>query len=1029
MSVKINGVFAMRKKSTILIVDDAELNRMALRKILEDAYDILEAADGKTALKILAQKKEQISAVVLDLIMPEFSGYDFMKEYHVSEKYKAIPVVIATADNSPKTEQACLELGAWDFISKPYNPGIICCRMKNAIERSQLQISKELKYRAEFDLTTDLYNKEKFFQVTKVMFEEFPDEKYVMYSLDVEKFKVINAFFGEEEGNKLLKFLADYLKQYAKEQEHITYGSIEGDIFCICTSFTRKKEVNAFIESMRSLLSNYPLEFDIVIAIGIYFLDDLSLPVSEMFVKANLATRQCKGNYIKRHAYYSEEMGETVFKEQKIANSMKHALETEQFVLYLQPKYSLQTNSMDGAEVLVRWKDPEKGMVSPGEFIPVFERNGFIMKLDYYVWDKTCALIRKWIDEGKNPFPLSVNISRVSLYNPNLVNIICGLVEKYQISPKLLQLELTESAYTSNPKTIKDMMTEFQKRGFYVLMDDFGSGYSSLNVLKDIAVDILKIDMKFLSETDAVGRGENILASVVRMAKWLNMPVVAEGVERREQVLFLRSIGCEFVQGYYFAKPMAIEEYEKLAFSENTHFVEKDYSNTDSTDTLWNSTSQMEILFSNMLQAVGVYEYKDNHVEIIRVNEAYYDLFGYSDVDHLQKNIKESFDTNDYTNLMKAFAEVVENEDVVEFEGRRHLDSGKTIWINVKFKYVRKVGESHVIYGAITDISDQKEIDKELKKYRAAVSATEALEETILVVDDMEINRESLAAIFEGTYRVLEASNGQEALEVLEKNAYQIDMILLDLTMPVMDGIEFLKCKKENPDMEDIPVIIITAEDSAEQQIEMIQMGAEDYVIKPFIPEVVTCRVGNVLTSKRRYGQVLREMAKSFEAKMADKEELDEITGLYNRYAAGKIMQHVLDNTDKMQALLMVGMEFLSDFGAERKNQLIFAFAEMLQKCFRKSDVLSRYDEDKIVILMVNTPSVEFLERRCDSMLDVVSVLERESRGNMRCNIGAVVAESSGCILGDLLQEAQKALTEAEQKGNYQYTICQINGG
>lgn len=1019
----------MTKKNTILIVDDAELNRLALKKILGASYELLEASDGRRALEVLEENKEQISAIILDLIMPEFSGYDFMKEYHASGKYSEIPVIIATADNSPKTEQACLELGAWDFISKPYNPGIICCRMKNAIERSQLQISKELKYRAEFDLTTDLYNKEKFFQVTREMMDAYPDEKYVMYSLDVQKFKVINAFFGEEEGKKLLKFLADYLKKYAKEQEHITYARVEGDIFAVCTSFNRKKEINTFIERMRELLSNYPLEFDIVIAIGIYFVEDITQQINEMYVKANLATRQCKGNYIKRHAYYSDEMGEAIFKEQRIANSMKHALETEQFVLYLQPKYGLQSNNLDGAEVLVRWMDPERGMISPGEFIPVFERNGFIMKLDYYVWNKACELIRKWLDEGKTPHPVSVNISRVSLYNPNLVNIICGLVDKYQIPPRLLQLELTESAYTSNPKTIKDMMTEFQEKGFAILMDDFGSGYSSLNVLKDIAVDILKIDMKFLSDTDTAGRGENILASVVRMAKWLNMPVVAEGVERKEQVLFLRSIGCEFVQGYYFARPMAVEDYEKLAFSEDTHFVDKEEADEGSTDNLWTSTSQMEILFSNMLQAVGVYEYKDNHVEIIRVNDAYYNLFGYSDVDHLQKNIKESFDSNDYNKLMEAFAAVVENEDVVEFEGKRYLDSGRAVWISIKFKYIRKVGESHVIYGAISDISDQKEIDKELKKYRAAVSATAALEETILVVDDMEINRESLAAIFEGSYRVLEASNGQEALEVLEKHAYQVDMILLDLTMPVMDGIEFLKCKKENPDIEEIPVIIITAEDGAEQQVETIQMGADDYVIKPFIPEVVICRVANVLNSKRRYGQVLREISNTVEEKMADMEELDATTGLYNRYAAGKIMQHVLDTSDKMQAILMIGMGFMEDFGRERRNQLMFAIAEMLQKCFRKSDVLARYDEDKIVILMVDTPSVDFLERRCESMLEEAFLLEKESRGSMYCNIGAIVTENNICVLSDLLREAEKAMEEAKEKGNYQYTVFHVNGG
>ena len=213
--------------------------------------------------------------------------------------------------------------------------------------------------------------------------------------------------------------------------------------------------------------------------------------------------------------------------------------------------------------MLVRWIDPERGMILPGDFIPVFEQNGFIMKLDYYVWEKTCQLLRRWLDEGRNPYPISVNVSRVSLYNPRLAEVLGDLVKQYDIPPRLLQLELTESAYTTNQQSTKAIMSTLQQMGFCILMDDFGSGYSSLNVLKDIEVDVLKIDMKFLSNTENEARSENILAAVVRMAKWLNLPVIAEGVERKEQVLFLRSIGCEFVQGYYFAKPMPVEDFEK----------------------------------------------------------------------------------------------------------------------------------------------------------------------------------------------------------------------------------------------------------------------------------------------------------------------------------------------------------------------------------------------------------------------------------------------------------------------------------
>ena len=264
-------------------------------------------------------------------------------------------------------------------------------------------------------------------------------------------------------------------------------------------------------------------------------------------------------------------------------------------------------------------------------------------------------MLARWLAEGRNPEPVSVNISRVSLYNPCLVETIIGLVEKYQIPPRLLQLELTESACTNNPQAIREMMGKLQNAGFSILMDDFGSGYSSLNVLKDIAVDILKIDMKFLSDMGKKGRSENILASVVRMAKWLDMPVIAEGVERRDQVDFLRSIGCEYVQGFYFAKPMPVTEYEKLAFESGEDYEAQERESGLNADSLWTSTSQMEILFSDMLQAVAVYEYEEDpeRLEIIRVNKAYYELFGYSDIDDVQKSILSSVDIEGQNTLRR----------------------------------------------------------------------------------------------------------------------------------------------------------------------------------------------------------------------------------------------------------------------------------------------------------------------------------------------------------------------------------------
>ena len=845
----------MTEKNTVLIVDDEKVNRLNLKKILEDTYEIMEASDGKMALDILRKEQKHISAIILDLVMPELSGFEFMEIYQKAN-LGSIPVVIATVEDDIKIERECLERGAWDFICKPYDPSIIRFRIKNVIDRSQQQLSKELRYRAEYDTLTDIYNKTKFFAATQEMIDHNPEEKFVFIRMDIQKFQLINSFFGMSEGDRLLEYIANFLKNDQLQHKNITYGYIRADIFAICMSYKEKEEIEAYIAQIQEMLNAYPIDFDILPAFGIYLIDDKRMSVIDMYERTNLASKKCKGSYIKNYAYYTDEMKEALAKEQKIVNNMKSALLNEQFVLYLQPKYELKTNSLSGAEVLVRWMDPEKGMISPGEFIPIFERNGFIMQLDMYVWDKSCQLLHKWLKEGKDVLPISVNISRVSMYNPKLVDIICDMVDKYEIPPHLLQLELTESAYTNNPMAIRSMMEKFQKRGFSVLMDDFGSGYSSLNVLKDIAVDVLKIDMKFLSQADMQGRSENILAAVVRMAKWLNMPVVAEGVERKEQVSFLRSIGCEYVQGFYFARPMPVEEYEKLAFAQTQQFVEPPVPKGVNADNLWSSTSQMEIMFSNMLQAVAIYEYENGVLDIIRVNNAYYDMLGYSDIDHVQNNLKASVDEENWKVLISAFDEVVKNQDVTECEFERSLDNGKKIWISQKLKYISCVGEKHVIFGCLSDITTQKEIERAIQSYRTALSAPGNGTETILIVDDIELNRAVLRGFLADEYHILEAKDGRQGLEVLEENMGKVDLVLLDLMMPVMDGQEFLKYKNEKVGLAAVPVIIVTAVDTPQQQVETVRMGAKDYIVKPFVPEIVTRRIRNVLDSTKNLRQV-----------------------------------------------------------------------------------------------------------------------------------------------------------------------------
>ncbi|MEG0457000.1 MAG: EAL domain-containing protein, partial [Oscillospiraceae bacterium] len=458
-----------------------------------------------------------------------------------------------------------LDMGAWDFVPKPYNPKILKFRLKNAIQRSRLAALEKLKYLAEYDSLTGIYNKYKFFSATKQMLSNYPEKKFAIVRVDVERFQLINSFYGLSEGDKLLIFISEYIKNICENFKISTYARIEADIFAICMpieNVTYRKH----ILSARKALKKYNSSYDIVPKFGIYLIEDPTLPISIMYDRASLAAKKCKGNYINNYAFYDKSLSEYIEKEQEIVNEMNNAIKSEEFSIYLQPKYSLDENKFYGAEALIRWIHPKKGVISPAEFIPIFERNGFITKIDYYVWEKTCKFIKNQIDCGKTPKPISVNVSRLNLYNPKFIDTVCNLTKKYEIPNYLLNLELTESTYIENPELMIESVEKLQAKGFIVMMDDFGSGYSSLSILKDIKIDVLKIDMGFFTKTKIESRSLKIIASVIKMAKVLEIPVIAEGVETQSQVKFLKELGCEYAQGYYYARPIPTDEY--IAFLE-----------------------------------------------------------------------------------------------------------------------------------------------------------------------------------------------------------------------------------------------------------------------------------------------------------------------------------------------------------------------------------------------------------------------------------------------------------------------------
>lgn len=554
---------AAQRRRTVLIAEDNNVNRKILAKNLSCDYTVLETANGQEALDILGEKWREVDAIMLDLIMPVMDGFEFLTVVHEIREYSNIPIIVATGNDNPEHESRVLKLGAWDFVTKPYNMEVLKFRLNNAIIRSQLSAFNQLKYLAEFDSLTGIYNKRKFFELTRDMLLANEKQQFIFIRFDLDNFKLINAIFGSLAGDRFLRWLAKKLHEYASAHPLVTYGHIEADVFCVCMPFeSRDATRNSIKEVQRFFLEHFE-GYRLNPSFGLYVVDDHTMNVESMYDYAILAAKQSKGNYENNYAFFEQTMMDRIERDNELTGQMQKALESGQFVVYYQPKYKAKTNLPCGGEALVRWMHPKEGMIVPCDFIPLFEKNGFITQLDRYVWEQVCKALQKWRLENRPLFPISVNVSRVNFYSDTLIDTFVELTDRYSVDRSLLNLEITESVYAENPKVIAQTVARLQEKGFIVMMDDFGSGYSSLNVLKDLPVDVLKIDMKFLPDQD-ISRASYIFSSVVHMAKGLKTTVIVEGVETKWQAQLARNNGADYIQGYYYARPMDLTSFEHL---------------------------------------------------------------------------------------------------------------------------------------------------------------------------------------------------------------------------------------------------------------------------------------------------------------------------------------------------------------------------------------------------------------------------------------------------------------------------------
>ena len=544
-------------KKTVLVVDDEPINRDILSAILSDTFNVIEAEDGKEAIDILLKEEHKIDLVLLDVFMP-YDGREVLKERQQNPNLKKIPFIVCTSDKN--IEEECFHLGVNDFVKKPYeNPDIIIARIKRMIE---LYEDRSILKEVEREKLTNFYNREFFKKYAQQFDTLYPDLKKDMLAISVNRFRLIKELYGHDFADKVLLAIADTFNTCLQNCRGII-GKDGGSTFIIYAEHHDSYE--ELLGKLTSSINNVVGDVGVTVRIGVYPFVDPSMD-KEIVIGRTESTADAMVDYSKKIAIYNEEKQAKTIHMEELIEHFQQALDEGQFKLYFQPKYNITGDkpTFASAEVLVRWISPKFGFVSPGDFIPLFEENGLISQLDSYIFEKAAEYMGEWKKKYGVLVPLSVNLSRIDIYRPTIVEDIMKYVDSNDIPRSAYYVEVTESAFVEDAKEVIPVIHKIRDNGFKVEIDDFGSGYSSFGALVDLPFDVLKIDMQFIRSMDRNPKVKDIIKMIINLAKTMDAITVAEGVETKEQCDFLKESGCDVVQGYYLSKPLPLEDFEKL---------------------------------------------------------------------------------------------------------------------------------------------------------------------------------------------------------------------------------------------------------------------------------------------------------------------------------------------------------------------------------------------------------------------------------------------------------------------------------
>lgn len=556
---------------------------------------------------------------------------------------------------------------------------------------------------------SDYYYNHSFMERLRKRLPEILPNTYCIVAIDIEHFRLFNKLYGRSSGDEVIRYIYTCLKQSALEYDGID-AYLGGDNFVAflpdddeVLNNIRQKIIKKFSE-WNNTSAFFPL-------FGVYTIKDTSVLPELMYDHAMLALSHAEEDYKWHICRYTIEMESSLEKEVYLLAAIEEGLEKGEFTFFAQPQCNIATGQIVGAEALVRWQKPDGEVLLPGGFIPVLEKNKIIDQLDRYVWEKVCQWLKGWIDQGYSPVPISINVSRIDIYAMDVPKYIFSLLEKYQIPEHLIKIEITESAYTENNNRISHAVNTFRNRGLVVMMDDFGCGYSSLNMLKNIPVDVLKLDMRFLQfKEEERQKSANILESIVNMAGLLHLPIVVEGVENESQEKFVQKLGCRYIQGFYYYKPLPIKKFEELL---------RDKRQIDTQGLVYKQVEPMHIrefidtnfvsdsMLNNVLGPVVFFEVLGGDIKITRVNEQYFRMLGEQ---HFEEDIQKEFLKRIPEEERCVFHRMIEKafeNPVLGADGMIHLlcEGEQKMSVYTKVFYLREREGYRQYYCSLLDIS------------------------------------------------------------------------------------------------------------------------------------------------------------------------------------------------------------------------------------------------------------------------------------------------------------------------------------